>query len=204
MSLSFRGVAQFLRWHRRGAGLVAICVALVAALGAVQSAHGSGVPVVVATHDLSPGAALARSDLTIVVLPDGLAPDGSFADAEPLVGQPLSVGLTRGTPITTAALTASSLANRDAGEMLVPFRVHDADVARLLRIGDRLTIVATTVEGTAVTVAEHLRVAQLPSAASGGLTGGTSSGALIVVSAPRDVAQQVAAASDQWLGVIIE
>ena len=204
MSLSFRSVSQFIRWHRRGVGLMAVCVALVAGLAAVASARSSGAPVVVAAHDLSPGAALARSDLTTVMLPDGLVPDGSFADPEQLAGRPLSVGLTKGTPITTTALAASSLVNHDAGEMLVPFRVHDTDVARLLHIGDRLTIVTTTAEGVVMTVAEHLRVAQLPPSAAGGLTGSASSGALIVVAASRDVARQVAAASDQWLGVIIE
>ncbi|MCL2490420.1 MAG: hypothetical protein FWF36_06835, partial [Propionibacteriaceae bacterium] len=119
-------------------------------------------------------------------------------------GRPLVIGVTMGTPITTAVLTADSLVDHDAGEVLVPFRVRDADVAGLLQVGDKLTIVAASPEGISTTLAQHLRVARLPVSASGGLMSSSSSGALIVVAASRDVAQQVAAVSDQWLGVIIE
>jgi len=205
MKLSIHGISQFVRWHRRGIGLLALCIAVIAGLSAALSPPADPVPLVVAARPLQPGAALAVADVAVVMVSDAQVPDGAFSDPQQVVGHPLVVGVTRGTPITTSVLTVASLADHDTGEVLVPFRVRDADVAGLLRVGDKLTIVASSPEGISVTVAEHLRVARLPSSASGGLmSSGASSGALIVVAASRSVAQQVAAASDQWLGVIIE
>jgi len=202
---SFRSIARAIRWHRRGAALFAIVVAVFAGLGAVTSAHTTGAPLVVAATDLSPGVVLQATDLSVVDAPPELVPSGSFTNPVDLVGRPLSVGLTQGTAITTAALTDAGLVDHTAAEVLVPIRVHDADVATLLRVGDRLTIVSSTPEGIVATVAEHIRVAQLPRAASGGLlSGGSTTGALIVVAVPQAAAARVAASSDQWLGVIIE
>lgn len=164
-----------------------------------------GSPLVVAARDLAPGTVLASGDLKPVTMPGGLMPAGSFAAPADVLGRTLSVALAAGTPITAVALSSEALVDHGAAEVLVPVRVHDADVASLLHVGDRLTIVASSPDGLAETVAEHVRVAQLPRSASGGpLSGGGTSGALIVVAAGRDVASRVAATSDQWLGVIIE
>ena len=205
MKFSLHGVSQFVRWHRRGLGLLALCFALITGLGAALSPPTAPVALVVAARALPPGAALAASDLAVVMVNDEQVPDGAFTDPQQVIGRPLVISLTKNTPITTSVLTSESLTDHDAGEVLVPFRVRDADVAGLLRVGDRLTIVAASPEGISTTVAEHLRVARLPSSANGGLmSASSSSGALIVVTATRSVAQQVAAVSDQWLGVIIE
>jgi len=202
---SLRNIVRALRWHRRGAAVLALLVAVLAGLGAVSSMNAGGVPLVVAASDLSAGAVLQSTDLIVVEAPPGLVPSGAFASPDELVGRPLSVGLTQGTAVTTAALTDDALVDHEAAEVLVPIRVHDADVATLLRVGDRLTIVSTTPEGVVATVAEHIRVAQLPRSASGGLlSGGSTTGALIVVAVPQVIAARVAASSDQWLGVIIE
>lgn len=205
-SFSLAGLAQAIRWHRLGVGLLALFVAAVLALSALAPAQADGTPVVVAARPLSPGVALSDADLAIVHIAAELVPDGAFSNPAELVGRPLTVGLSRGTPITAAAMTPESLADHAAGEVLVPFRVNDPEVAGLLRLGDRLTIVAATPEGTMRTVAEHVRVAQLPAAGSGGLlsSGGTTSGALVVVAAAPDVARQLAAVGGQWLGVVIE
>ena len=204
MKFSVHGISQFVRWHRRGIGLLALCVAVIAGLGAALTPPAAPVALVVAARALSPGTALAVGDLTVIMVSDEQVPEGGFSDPAQVVGRPLVIGVTMGTPITTAVLTADSLVDHDAGEVLVPFRVRDADVAGLLRVGDKLTIVAASPEGISTTLAQHLRVARLPISASGGLMSSSSSGALIVVAASRDVAQQVAAVSDQWLGVIIE
>ena len=182
-----------------------MCVALVAGLGAALRPQTDPIALVVAARPLTPGATLAAGDLAVIMVTAGQVPDGAFADPGDVVGRPLVIGVTKGTPITTSVLTADALADHSVGEVLVPFRVKDADVAGLLRVGDRLTIVTATPEGVTATVAEHLRVARLPSSASGGLmSSSSSSGALIVVAASGSVAQQLAAVSDQWLGVIIE
>jgi len=204
MKFSIHGISQFVRWHRRGIGVLALCVALVAGLGAALRPQTDPIALVVAARPLSPGATLAAGDLTVIMVTDAQVPDGAFSDPKEVIGRPLVIGVTKGTPITTSVLTADALADHDASEVLVPFRVKDADVAGLLRVGDRLTIVTATPEGITATVAEHLRVARLPSSGGSGLMSSSSSGALIVVAASRSVAQQLAAVSDQWLGVIIE
>jgi len=197
-------IIKWLRWHRTAVAMLALFAALVAGLSALNPA-GAGTPLVVAARDLPAGAVLTSADLLLVDAPPDLHPDGCYSQVDDLVGRPLSVGLTRGTPLTTAALSTSTLTDHALGEMLVPFRVHDAGIVALLRVGDRLTIVATTPEGIVMTVAQHVRVAQLPAASDGGAWGGSGmSGALIVVAAPSSVAELLAAASDHQLGVIIE
>jgi len=114
------------------------------------------------------------------------------------------VGSAADAPDMTEALCSAPPTDRQAGEMLVPFRVHDAGIAVLLQVGDQLTIVTSTPEGEVVTVAEHVRVAQLPSQTDGVLSNSGSSGTVIVVAVPRATAIQLAAVSDRWLGVIIE
>lgn len=184
--------------------MFALFAALVAGLSALTPT-AAGSPLVVAARDLPAGAVLTSADLLVVTAPPSLQPDGCYTNTDALVGRPLSVGLTRGTPLTTAALSTGTLTDRALGEMLVPFRVHDPGVVALLQVGDRLTIVATTPEGTVVTVAQHVRVAQLPAVTDGGAWGSSGmSGALIVVAATSTVAQELAAASDHQLGVIIE
>jgi len=197
--------AKFVRWHRTGVGLVALFIALVAGLSALTPGGGTTTPMIVAAHDLPAGTVISDQDVIVITAPDDLVPDGCFTSADDLIGRPLSVGLTRGTPLTTAAISTTALTNQAKGEMLVPFRVRDPDIVGLLQVGDHLTIVTSTPEGLMMTVAEHVRVAQLPLPASSGVWGSSgTSGALIVVAAPAPVAGQLAAASDQWLGVIIE
>jgi len=204
MKFSVHGISQFVRWHRRGIGLLALCIALIAGLSAALSPPTEPIALVVTARALSPGISLTEGDLAVIMVSDAQVPDGAFSDPQQVIGRSLIVGLTKNTPITTSALAADALANHDIDEVLVPFRVRDADVAGLLRVGDRLTIVAASAEGISTTVAAHLRVARLPSSASGGLMSSSSSGALIVVAASQSVAKEVAAVSDQWLGVIIE
>jgi len=203
MRFSINGISQFVRWHRRGVGLLILCIALIAGLGAALQPKADPMALVVAARPLSAGTTLTAGDLTVVMVTAEQVPDGTFSSPGDVIGRPVVVSVTKGTPITSTVLTAASLADHDAGEVLVPFRVRDADVANLLRVGDLLTIVGSTPEGVTVTIAEHLRVARLPSS-GGGLMSSSSSGALIVVATNSYVAQQVAGVSDQWLGVIIE
>ena len=204
-SLTLTGIAQAVRWHRGAVALLALFIAVATGLSALMPNQAEGVPVVAAAHELPPGAVIAADDLTVITLDQDLVPDGASATRDDLVGRALSIGVTRGTPITSAVVTADALTDHALDEVLVPFRVRDPDVAGLLRLGDRITVVTSSPEGVVTTVAEHVRVAQLPSqAASGLLSSGTASGALIVIAAPRDVAHQLAGVSDQWLGVIID
>lgn len=204
--ISLDKLSQAVRWHRTGLAMLALFIALVAGLSALAPNQSGGVAMVVASRELSAGSALILDDLAVIHTDSGALPDGGYTNPDDLVGRSLTVGLTRGTPITTMALSADALVDHDAGEMLVPFRVHDPDVAALLRAGDRITIVTSSPEGMLVTVAEHIRVAQVPYSPTGGglLSSGGSSGTLIVVAAPADIARQVAGVSDQWLGVVIE
>jgi len=120
------------------------------------------------------------------------------------VASAVASGNSAETPEVTEGLCTVPETERKAGEMLVPLRVHDAGIALLLRVGDRLTVVTSTPEGEAVTIAEHVRVAQLPSQDDGVLSNSGSSGTLIVVAVPKSTAVQLAAVGDRWLGVIIE
>ncbi|MCL2490856.1 MAG: SAF domain-containing protein, partial [Propionibacteriaceae bacterium] len=96
MKFSLHGISQFVRWHRRGIGLLALCVAVIAGLGAALTPPAAPVALVVAARALSPGAALAAGDLTVIMVSDVEVPEGGFSDPAQVVGRPLVIGVTMG------------------------------------------------------------------------------------------------------------
>ena len=87
-------------------------------------------------------------------------------------------------------------------ERLVPFRVPDAATVALLQVGDRITVVGSTMDGGVVDLATDVRVAALPVSQSSGLGGGESGG-LVVVAANAETAARLAAASSQMRMAIV-
>ncbi|PJE97088.1 hypothetical protein CUT44_11350 [Streptomyces carminius] len=121
-------------------------------------------------------------------------------------------------PAPSAAARSSPGHGGDtAAEVEAPVRIPDAAVVRLLRPGDRVDVLATTVDDTtagvpagrpARTVARNVRVAAVPgpgpdgsgSSGASGLSGafgasGEEAGALVVLSVPRPVAARLAGAA---------
>ena len=124
--------------------LVAFGLALRPAAPDAAAQRPAGVPVVVASGDLSPGAVLTRDDLAVVRLPPEAAPAGSSTSPERLVGRVLAGGLRVREPVTDVRLVGTGLTARlPAGQVGVPVRLADLAVARLVFAGDRVNVLAT-------------------------------------------------------------
>ena len=91
------------------------------------------------------------------------------------------------------------------GRVALPVRVADADAVALLRVGDRVGLVAADPRrGTASYVAVDVPVVALPSPGSEGPDAAQLSGRLVVIAAfPSEVDHIAGAAATDLLSVVI-
>ncbi|MBB5786397.1 SAF domain-containing protein [Jiangella mangrovi] len=182
-------------WHRRllAGGLAAAAVAF--AIEAASPAPPDTVDVVVAAHDLPGGTVLSAADLATVGLPASAVPAG-VVDAASAPGALLAAPVRAGEPITDRRILGPGLLDGwdAAGDVVAaPVRVADAGAATYLRPGDRIDLLATSLDGVASTsvVAADVPVLALPSAAGSTL----AEGALVLVAASPAQAADLAAAA---------
>lgn len=199
-----RWLARLAGWPRR---VLAAALLLTAALVALSpderprpvAPTPPGVPVVVAARDLAAGARLSTRDLRTLALPTEVVPAGSAREPRSLLGRVVAGPVRRGEPVTDARLVGPGLTAGLATPELaaVPVRLADPAAATLVRPGDRVDVLATTVEGTsdqrpagdAVQVAGGVRVlAVLPGRDA-------ADGALLVLAATPAAARRLAAAA---------
>ncbi|MFT4289513.1 SAF domain-containing protein [Nocardioides sp.] len=124
--------------HRRVLAALLTGLAVLAALRALSPGAPASVELTVAARDLPAGVTLGAGDLTTVSVPASLVPDG--ATAEP-AGETLAAPLRRGEPVTDARLVGAALA-AEPGQVAVPVRLPDAEMAALLDPGDRIDLLA--------------------------------------------------------------
>jgi len=155
-------------------------------------------PVVVAARDLPAGVALSDSDLTTAAFATGTAPAG-LVDAATATGRTLAAPLTAGEPVTDVRLVAPSLLEGYPGLVALPLRVPDSDTVALLRVGDRIDVLATDPGGSGTTrVAHDVPVLALPEPSDDSSPLGpnsTVSGRLVVVGITPGLSETVADAS---------
>jgi Flp pilus assembly protein CpaB len=144
-------ISQWLRpdWSRTllarriaAAGLVVL--AGVAALR--PDPDGERAPVVVATHDLSPGAALSADDLQLEKRLIPTIPDGAQSEIDSVVGSTLAGPARRGEVLTDVRLLGRRLAESAAGPgaRIVPVHPVDSALTDLVRPGDVVDVVAAS------------------------------------------------------------
>lgn len=196
-------ISRAARWHRRGLGIIACVVCFFATLSALSPDQPDSAPVVVATRALPAGTQLGADDLAVVLMPLAHLPDAAVSDPAEALGRTLVGPLTSGSVLTSANLLGSRDAELGADERLVPFRVPDAATVALLRVGDRISVVGSTVDGGVVDLATDVRVAALPAPAESGSFGAGDSGALVVVACDSATAGRLAAASSQMRMAIV-
>jgi Flp pilus assembly protein CpaB len=134
------------RWLWRGRFVVvAVCCGMAAA-AAVQVLRPAPPPmrdVVVPTHRLAPGSAVARSDVELRAVPADLAPAGALTDPADAVGRVPAVALPAGFPLAPELVAGGEVvALAPHGTVVVPVRLDDS-AAALLRPGDRVDLVST-------------------------------------------------------------
>ncbi len=132
---------------------MALVALILAAAHLAAPAAPASAPVVVASHTLEPGHELTRSDLTVAQVPLALAPEGSAADVEDLMGRTLTVAVPEGLVIAPGLLAGDRFAVQPPdGTVVAPL---DLAEQVMLRPGDRVDVLASSCEhaGTVLTSA---------------------------------------------------
>jgi Flp pilus assembly protein CpaB len=129
---------------RRIAAAGLVVLAGVAALR--PDPDGQRAPVVVAAHDLSPGAALSADDLLLEKRLVPTIPDGAQSEIETVVGSTLAGPARRGEVLTDVRLLGRRLAESAAGPgaRIVPVHPADSALTDLVRPGDVVDVVAAS------------------------------------------------------------
>ncbi len=198
--------ARLPRGWRRAVALrrlaAAVLVALAAALAVAGAASPSvtGVPVVLARHDLAPGAPVGADDVGVVPRPPDAVPVGALRATEDAVGRHLVGPVRAGEVLTDVRLVGPEAAReamgvRDAAG--VPLRLADPAVAALVRAGALVDVVGgagaggrAVGDGEGVVLARGARVLTvLPGEER------TASPPLVLVALPGPEAARVAAAT---------
>lgn len=112
---------------------------ILAAVAALRPDPGDRlIEVVVAAHDLGPGAALSADDVKMEKRSTTTIPDGAQTVLDAVIGATLAGPARRGEVLTDARVLGSRLAGLSAGPdaRVVPLHLADAAVLDLIRPGD--------------------------------------------------------------------
>lgn len=190
--------------RRRPIAALCAAVAVAAALQANAAPPPARTMVLTATHDLPAGVVVGAGDLRRTAYAPASVPTGVLAGAGAAVGRTTAGPVRAGEPITDARLVAASLLRGYPGLVAVPVRIGDPGAVRLLRVGDRVDLLAADPQGEAPArvVGDQVPVLAIPRAGEG--SPGLTNGALVVVGLPLDAAGDLAQASvSAFLSVIL-
>ena len=179
--------------HRRPLAALTAGAAVLAALQATSPPPPRTVPVWAAQRDLPSGSVLGPGDLVEVRLPPTTVPDDSIDAPGEAVGRTLAAPMSRGEVVTSRRTVGPGLLEGYPGTTAVPLRITDAAVATMLRVGDRVSLVAADPDGRASPrlLVEDVPVVALPRPEDGALSG--TPGRLVVAAVPSSAAEEVAA-----------
>ncbi|HEX4977930.1 MAG TPA: SAF domain-containing protein [Nocardioides sp.] len=182
--------------HRRPLAALLAGLAVAAALQTSAAPAGSTVPALVAARDLAPGTELTAGDLTTAAFRPGSVPDGALALPD-AIGRRVVGPVRAGEPLTDVRLLDDALLARYPGTAAVPVRLGDAEAAALLRVGDRVTLLAADPQsgGPALAVAEGAPVLALPRPRREQVA--AAGGALVVLALDAGTARVVAGAASR-------
>ena len=142
------------------------------------------VEVLVAAADLPGGSTIAAQDLTWATFRADSLPTGTITSPADVVGRVLAAPVRDGEALTDLRLVAPGLLDGYPGLVATPVRVADAASVALLRVGDRIDLVAADPEGRgAEPVARQAPVIALPRAAA--VEQDLQGGGLVVVAVPE-------------------
>lgn len=190
-------------WHRRPiAALVAAAAAYVAVQAAIAPPPPT-VPVWTAAHDLASGTVLTDTDLVRRPFTPQSVPPDRLRNVGRLLGRTLAAPLSQGMPLTTGAAITNGWLAGHPGVSAVPVRVTDPAVVGLLRVGDRVSLVATDPQqpGQVDQLVPDAVVLTIPRPST--VPTGDLQGRLVVFGVPPEAAGGVASAStSQYLTVV--
>jgi pilus assembly protein CpaB len=188
------GLRRRLLLHRRSLAALCAGTAVLVGLQAVAPAPPPRVEVWTASRALPAGAVVQRTDLVRTRFAPGSVPEGVVRAPAEVVGRTLAAPVARGEPVTGLRTIGPGLLRGYPGATAVPLRITDADTVDLLRVGDRVSIVAADPEGRKVPdeLLDDVPVVAVPAVPHGGSTSSTP-GRLVVVAVPSPEATDVAA-----------
>lgn len=187
--------------HRRGLVALAVGLAVLSGLRALSPPPPPATEVVVAAHDLPGGRVLSSGDLVVRRVPTDVAPEGASAEPASVQGRTLAAPVRAGEALTDRRVLGAGLLAAHPGTVAVPVRLPDPELRGLLRVGDRIDLVAASPRGQALVVADAVAVLALPRP-----TGDTAAatGALVVVAVPEhEVLDVTRAAAAGVIGVVL-
>ncbi len=187
------GLRRRLLLHRRSLAAVAAGAAVLVGLQSVSPAPPARVLVWTAARTLPAGAVVQPADLARTAYAPGSVPDGAARDPADVVGRTLASAVARGEPVTGLRTIGPGLLRGYPGATAVPLRITDADTVALLRVGDRVSIVAADPDGRQAPsdLVDDVPVVAVPPVRQD-FSGGTP-GRLVVVAVPSPEATDVAA-----------
>lgn len=162
---------RLISWHRRKLAVLAAMSAAALGITVATPDPPPSQTVVVAVHRLTGGQQLSAADLTTRAVPEDVVPVDAVTDPTRLIGRTLVAPLTEGSVLTSVSVLGGRPESA-AGLVITPLRISDAAVIGLLRVGDRVDVVASDPESGAAArvIAEQVRVVTIPrSQPSGGL-----------------------------------
>lgn len=175
----------------------AVAVALILAgigLLVIDAADPNEASVIVATQDLGPGHVLTEADVELKAVPASTLPEGIVKTAESVIGRTLAGAARTGeilTDVRTLSPRIASLATHDPDARIVAVRVADPAIALLLRIGDRVDVIAADDSDSPRRVASDAAVLLVPDQEKFS----SGEGSVVLLALPQVKAAEVARAS---------
>jgi Flp pilus assembly protein CpaB len=193
-------LARLVRRTRRGVlarrrPIAALCAGLAVAAGLRANAAPPTprTTLLVAAHDLPGAAALRPEDLSTRSFAPDSVPAGVLSSPAQALGRTTVGPVRAGEPLTDARLVGRSMLAGYPGTVATPVRIGDPAAVGLVRVGDRVDLLASDPQGAgeAALLAHDAPVIAIPRRTT---STDLVSGALIVVAVPDTTARSLAAA----------
>jgi Flp pilus assembly protein CpaB len=192
LALTYRRVRRAVLARRRP--IAALCAALAVAT-ALQANAAPPPPtrtVLVAARDIPAGVPVRAGDLTTHEFAPDSVPHGTVS-APAALGRTTVGPVRRGEPLTDVRLLRASLLDGYPGLVAVPVRIGDPAAVALLRVGDKVDVLAADPRaGTARVLVTDAPVVAVPHGRDDAAD--LTTGALVVLAVSDEAARSVAAA----------
>lgn len=181
MNAFLRQLRRAIAWHRRSIAAAAAVLAVLATVAASANSSGPSVVVLVATRELRAGTFVAAEDVRVSKAPASVTPEGALGRPDEIVGRMLAASVAKGGILTQLSPVSQRVVS--AGRTLLPVRLADPDVRKVVRPGDRITLISAGVgDSPARVVAEDVLVVALPTQeAEGAFSVPRGEGSLLLV-----------------------
>ncbi|MDU1582008.1 SAF domain-containing protein [Cutibacterium granulosum] len=156
--------------------------------------------VVNAKEPISGGSRVQAKQVGTICVPESMVPEGKFGRVDEVIGQSVSIDVPTGAILTSSHLLTRSHAK--PGTALVGVQLSDSSLLSMLRVGQRVSVVASGDDGPGI-IAKDAVIRGLPHEGGGGLMSNDQS-ELIVVSTDEQSAARVATQNSQGqIGIVV-